>query len=100
MRVPDGHGGAEGCRSSRLTFRLREAPRLGRLSFGSEDWTFSEQLAYVGAELGNLAGSAILKLSLDVSRVTTRTGNVVAYTRPAVVMVGPCSPRQDLGLAA
>ncbi|WP_425839252.1 hypothetical protein [Streptomyces fractus] len=85
---------------SRLTFRLREAPELGRLSFDSGGWSFSEQLSLVAQELGRLSGSALLKLSLDISRMTTRTGDVVAYTRPAVVTVGPCSTRRVLGLAA
>lgn len=85
---------------SSLTFRLREAPKLGSFSFDSDEWSFSEQLGVVGQKLASLEGEAILRLSLEVSQISTRTATVIAYTRPGVVVVGQCSTLRDLGLAA
>jgi len=73
-----------------VTFRLAQAPALGRFVLASATWTFADHAAVstqIKAELRRHQRPVHARLGLDRAIHTTRNGTTFAFTRPTITIL-------------
>jgi hypothetical protein len=76
-----------GCKPNiRITFKLAEAPELGKFQFRSTSWNLGGAIDKVEERVNALAAGDTLRavLRLEVVEYVTKTGRDVRYTMPVV----------------
>jgi hypothetical protein len=69
-----------------LRFRLLDDPALGTFILLSDDWSFVEMVIEALAALKGTDHSTIARLAIQRTLHTLRSGRVLAYTRPTLII--------------
>jgi Recombination directionality factor-like len=91
------HG--EGCKPGvSICFRLRSDPALGIFGLLSEDWSFAETVIDTGAALQRMAQlPTTARLDLLRTQHTLPSGRALAYTHPALTLLGSTAASANVG---
>jgi Recombination directionality factor-like len=91
------HG--DGCKPVvSICFRLQNDPALGMFGLLSEDWTFAETVIDTRAALQRM-GQLLTAARLDLLRIQHMlpSGRALAYTRPALTLLGSTTGKWNAG---
>ncbi|MFD3838453.1 hypothetical protein ACFWWC_19675 [Streptomyces sp. NPDC058642] len=75
--------------STRLSFRLADAPALGGFRLSSPSWDLAESVPTLRTALSETDGDALCELVAETVEFTTRDGVALSYCRPSIKIIGP-----------
>jgi hypothetical protein len=84
-----------------ICFRLRSDPALGMFGLLSEDWSFAETVIDTRAALHRMSQlPTTARLHLLRTQHTLPSGRALAYTRPALTLLGSTAGQRNFGSRA